>query len=104
MHGRSPADIPLLFLVNLSLQLWDGLATYYGVHLGVAEGNPLLQRLMQDWGVGWALVGAKLLTCGLLFCLQRLPHPVVPSALLFTALWYAVFSVVPWGVVFFVAP
>ena len=34
----------LLFALNVALQLWDGIATYYGLSLGVQEGNPLLRR------------------------------------------------------------
>src|SRR3989442_3918443 len=49
-----------LFLLNVVLQLFDGLSTYQGVHqLGWQENNPLVYALMGHCGRGWALLGAK---------------------------------------------
>ena len=47
-----------LLRVNLFLQAWDGLATYYGLSHGVQEGNPLLRSCIEYWGVSVTLVGA----------------------------------------------
>ena len=58
--------ISLLVVMNLSLQVWDGLATYYGLSQEVQEGNPFLRPCMAYWGVGVTLVGAKSAACVLL--------------------------------------
>ena len=55
--------IPLLFVVNLSLQAWDGLATNYGLALGVQEGNPLVRAIIEHLRTGWGLLSLKGLTC-----------------------------------------
>jgi hypothetical protein len=95
--------VHLLFLVNLGLQVWDGLASYYGLMwLGVAEGNPLMRALMAEWGVGWALVGAKGMACMCLFFVRSL-SPLSPGtwALTLTAGSYVVLSFLPWCTVLF---
>ena len=38
--------VAALVLTNLALQLFDGIATYVGVHAGFNEGNPLLYRIL----------------------------------------------------------
>ncbi len=75
--------ISLLVVMNLSLQVWDGLATYYGLALGVQEGNPLLRSCMEYWGVGVTLVGAKSAACVLLVFSVRI--------------WGEVLFPQPWG-------
>jgi hypothetical protein len=92
-----------LFVFNLGLQVWDGLATYLGMQLGVPEGNPLLRGWMGSWGVGWALVSAKTATCGLL-CLLRCLEDLFLSrvALTFTAGLYFCLSFLPWASVLLV--
>ena len=61
----SPSVVHTLFLVNVGLQLFDGLSTYHGLQLGWQEGNPLVHALMVHWGTGWALLGAKSAACAL---------------------------------------
>jgi len=98
----SPRLIPLLFIVNLSLQAWDGLATYYGLALGVQEGNPLIRAVIEDLGAGWALLSAKGLACGLLFVLRAFSqYGLCVEGLLLTAVSYFVFSFLPWCVLLF---
>src|SRR5213592_4617419 len=93
----SPRVVHTLFLLNLGLQLFDGLSTYQGVQLGWQESNPLLQALMGHWGVGWALLGAKSAACALLLLLRCLgPHPFTTRALSLTAACYFALSFVPW--------
>ena len=73
--------ISLLVVMNLSLQVWDGLATYYGLSHGVQEGNPLLRACMEYWGAGVTLVGAKSAACVFLVYLREvtsLRQPVGP--------------------------
>jgi len=97
MRRLSPETVPFLFLVNLGLQIWDGIATYHGLRLGFPEGNPLVRTLIAEWGLAFGLVGAKSTACGLLVSLRLLrAHPLIPHALMLTALWYATFSFLPW--------
>lgn len=97
MRRLSPQTVPFLFLINLGLQLWDGVATYHGLRLGFQEGNPLLRTLIADWGLGFGLLGAKSTACGILVSLRFLrAHPLTPHALLLTAAWYSAFSLLPW--------
>ena len=86
-----------LFLLNIVLQLFDGLSTYQGVHLGWREGNPLVHALMGHCGVGWALLGAKAAACALLLLLRCLgASSFVTMALRLTAGCYFALSFVPW--------
>jgi hypothetical protein len=86
-----------LFILNLVLQLWDGIATYHGVHLGVEEGNPLVRTSMLFWGVGEALFLWKGLACSLL-CMVRCigENFLTLFTFAFTAICYVVFSALPW--------
>ena len=93
--------IHFLFLVNLALQVWDGLATYHGLRLGVPEGNPLVRTWMEVWGVGWALISAKTTACGLLLFLRSLSNLLLSTwAMILTAGVYFSFSFLPWLLVF----
>ena len=43
------------FILNLFLQVFDGLLTYHVVSAGVPEANPLVDNAISAWGVGWGL-------------------------------------------------
>jgi hypothetical protein len=91
----------LLFLMNLALQAWDGVATYHGLRLGMLEGNPLVRAWIEVWGVGWALISAKTTACGLLLFLRRLSDlPLSTWAMTLTAGIYFSLSFLPWLLVF----
>lgn len=91
-----------LFLLNLGLQVWDGLATYHGIQLGIPEGNPLVRIWMEGWGVGWALVSAKTTACGLLLFLRCLGDLFLSRcAMTLTAGIYFSFSFLPWLLLLF---
>ena len=93
----SPRVVHTLFLLNLGLQLFDGLSTYQGVQLGWQESNPMLQALMMHWGVGWALLGAKSAACALLLLLRCLgTNRLIAQALTLTAAYYFTLSFLPW--------
>ena len=93
----SPRVVHTLFLLNLGLQLFDGLSTYQGVQLGWQESNPLLQALMMHWGVGWALLGVKSAACALLLLLRCLgTNRLIARALTLTAAYYFTLSFLPW--------
>jgi uncharacterized protein DUF5658 len=102
--SRTPSAeiLHYLFLLNLGLQLWDGLATYYGVQLGILEGNPLVRIWMGGWGVGWALVSAKTTACGLLLFVRCLGDLFLSRcAMTLTAGIYFLFSFLPWFLLLF---
>lgn len=91
---------PVLFsllLLNLVLQLFDGVATYAGLHLGIQEGNPLLRDAFAFWGLGTGLLLIKGHACGLLLMLYRLAsESLAVTALGMLAAVYSVCSLVPW--------
>jgi Domain of unknown function (DUF5658) len=68
-HGRvrtvpPPVEtVSRLVLLNVMLQTFDGLATYYGLSLGVQEGNPVMRAAMMHWGVAETLLGTKGVAC-----------------------------------------
>lgn len=90
-----------LVIVNVLLQVWDGVATYYGLSRGVQEGNPLLRSCMEYWGVGVTLVGAKSVACLFLCYLHEVAHLALSTwGLVFIMVSYFVCSFVPWLVLF----
>jgi Domain of unknown function (DUF5658) len=94
----STSRVSALLLLNFWLQAWDGIATYHGLQAGFTEGNPLLRAGMAHYGVGWTLLWAKGIACGLLWGVRRLgPHPLIPLAFALLALVYTAGSVLPWG-------
>lgn len=91
----------LLFL-NLWLQLFDGVATYFGVSAGYGEGNPLVAASFSHVGLVPALCLAKAYACGcllLIWALRRRSSLAVP-ALVGTAIAYLAASVAPWSAAF----
>ncbi len=93
-----------LFLLNITLQMFDAVATYQGIKMGVNEANPILVSAFHVFGVGPALLLFKAKACGLLFLLSRnRRHYLVLPALSLLAGVYVVFSLVPWMAKFSVA-
>jgi hypothetical protein len=94
--------ILLLMVMNLALQVWDGLATYYGLSQGVQEGNPLLRSCMEYWGVGVTLVGAKSAACVFVFSLYKVPYLSLSQwGLVLAAVSYVVGTFLPWCILLF---
>ena len=94
--------ISLLMVMNLALQVWDGLATYYGLSQGVQEGNPLLRSCMEYWGVGVTLVGAKSAACVFVFSLYKVAYLSLSQwGLVLAAVSYVVGSFLPWCILLF---
>jgi len=86
-----------LFLLNLCLQIFDGVATYEGLHHHWSEGNPILLQWMPFIGTGATLLLFKAKACGLLVILRRLgDQPFVHEALVVLATVYTFFSFIPW--------
>lgn len=86
-----------LFLVNIGLQVCDGLLTSFALSLGFQEGNPLIQATIDCWGPGWGITVWKAEACGMLVLLRGLArYPAAVVALAVTAGSYLVLSVLPW--------
>jgi hypothetical protein len=86
-----------LFVLNIALQLFDAVATYQGLRVGVQEGNPILVAAFATFGVVPALLLFKAKACGFLFLLNRHhAHRVVAPTLSFLAGVYCLVSLIPW--------
>jgi Domain of unknown function (DUF5658) len=55
-----------LLILNLTLQVFDGLFSYQLFSLGLGEANPLLAAAISEWSIVWGLLYNKLLACVLL--------------------------------------
>jgi Domain of unknown function (DUF5658) len=85
-----------LLLLNLTLQVFDGLFSYQIFSLGVAEANPLVAAAISEWSIVWGLLYNKLLACVLLiviFAVSQKQRLLAKRALAFTALVYAIVAV-----------
>src|SRR5262249_3788079 len=90
------ATIYRLLILNLLLQVFDGVATYNGVSIGMQEANPLLRDAFALWGMGLTLLLSKSLSCAVLLVLYWRPAGVLVAwgfALL--AVFFTVCSFVP---------
>ena len=86
-----------LFVLNLALQVFDGIATYQGLQHHWAEGNPLIVSWIPFLGTGGTLLLFKAKACGFLVLLRRLgSHPLVYESLVVLATVYTFFSFIPW--------
>lgn len=97
MQQHPERGILVLVVLNLALQLFDGVATYVGLQVGFREANPLLDWAFGQIGTGTALLLFKLHACACLLLLWHLrgSRLAVP-ALGMTAIIYAVCSFAPW--------
>jgi Domain of unknown function (DUF5658) len=90
-----------LLILNLALQLFDGVATYSGIQVGFREGNPLLLALFAKIGVGPALLLFKAKACGLLLLVhQTAPARLGVRVLQLLAAVYCLMSLGPWLAMF----
>jgi hypothetical protein len=88
-----------LFLLNIALQLFDGVATYAGMQMGVREANQLLCNAFAVLGVGPGLLLFKAFACGMLLLLYRnTGEEIGRPALTLLAVVYCACSLVPWSV------
>jgi hypothetical protein len=65
-----------LLVVNLLLQLFDGLASYHILSAGVPEENPIVASAIANWGVSGGLLYSKALGCALVVLIFLLRHKV----------------------------
>ena len=94
---QSQPAIVLLIILNLALQIFDGIATYVGWQR-FGEANPLLRAGFDAWGAGVTLVMAKIVAVALILVLARAGRPaLVGVGLSFTLVAYAALSLVPWA-------
>ena len=86
-----------LLILNLTLQVFDGLFSYQVFSLEAAEANPLVSAAIFTWGVIYGLLYKKILACTLLFLVFAFRHSL-PSltrrGLIVTASVYASVAVV----------
>jgi len=98
VDARTEGGLLALLLLNVALQLFDGLATYAGLQVGYGEGNPLIVRAMGALGPAAALTLVKLYACA---CLVAVWHArrtrLALPALVVTAAVYATCSLAPWS-------
>src|SRR5690242_9401201 len=97
MGAMSNSRLHQLFLLNLCLQIFDGVATYVGLQHHWSEGNPLLLSWMPFLGAGGTLLLFKANACAYLVILRRLARePYVYESLVVLATVYTFFSFLPW--------
>ena len=86
-----------LLVLNVALQLFDGIATYQGLRFGFREANPILVFAFGVLGVGPALLLFKAKACGLLVLLHRFtPAHVGIAVMRGLAAVYCLLSLGPW--------
>src|SRR4029077_1329429 len=60
------------FILNLLLQVFDGLLSYHVLSEGVPEANPFVSRAISEWGVAWGVFYSQTFACGVLFLIFAL--------------------------------
>jgi Domain of unknown function (DUF5658) len=98
--GRPSLFGDVVVIVFLLAQCFDGVFTYVGVlTFGLTiEANPLIATLMDTFGHGAALAGAKMIAAALGICLHlRQIH----GAVAVLAGFYIVVAIVPWIMILF---
>jgi hypothetical protein len=86
-----------LLILNLLLQLFDGVMSYRVLSAGVGESNPLIHTTIVNWGVIQGLFYHKILACVLLiliFVVGRRRELLATQALAITASVYTCFGLV----------
>ncbi len=88
-----------LFVLNIALQIFDGVATYQGLTAGWREANPVIAGVFEQLGIGPTLLLFKAMAGGLLVLLnQHRYNFLVAPGLSALAGTYFVFSLVPWSI------
>jgi hypothetical protein len=70
------ASLGQLLVINLLLQLFDGLASYQILAAGVPEENPVVAGAIANWGLFEGLLVSKGFACALLLVIFSLRHKV----------------------------
>jgi hypothetical protein len=82
-------------LLNLLLQVFDGVLTYQALSDGVPEANPLVNSAISAWGIVLGLLYWKTFACVLLLLMFALRHRrriLIIKAFALTAAVYAYVS------------
>ncbi len=94
---QRPGTFLLLVVLNLALQVFDGVATYVGWEQH-GEMNPILAAGFASFGAGPTLLAAKLMAIIFVLVLATTPRRSLATlglGITFTA--YTAFSLVPWS-------
>ena len=86
-----------LLILNLTLQVFDGLFSYQVFSLGAEEANPIVAAAISNWGVIYGLLYKKTLACLLLLLIFALRHRhvlLVKRAMVLTASAYTCVTLV----------
>ncbi len=90
-----------LLIANVLLQVFDAVATYNGIALGLKEGNPLLRAAFGFWGVGPTLLVLKSFGCTALAVVpMAMRLELAQGALGIVAGVYCSCSLIPWLAMF----
>ena len=90
-------QLAILVVLNLALQLFDGVATYVGWQQH-GEMNPILSAGFDHFGAGPTLFVAKATAILFVFVLASTPRrSLATGGLALTLTAYTVFSFVPWA-------
>jgi Domain of unknown function (DUF5658) len=63
-----------LLILNLTLQVFDGLFSYQTFLLGAGEANPFVSAAISSWGVTYGLLYKKIFACALLLLVFAFRH------------------------------
>lgn len=97
-----PTPTAVLVVLNLLMQVFDGIATYIGWER-FGEGNPLLRAGFESFGAFPTLVIAKLIAIMLILMVARMQRKIlVAGGLSLTFGAYLVMSFVPWSLNLFI--
>ena len=97
VESSAEAHLQRLLVLNIVLQVFDGVATYQGLRLGFEEANPVLVAAFNHLGVAASLLLFKLIACALLFLLHcTAPARVRLGIMRMLAAVYCVLSLGPW--------
>ena len=92
----SQVTLHQLLLLNVSLQIFDGVASYHGIP-GWGEGNPIIRDTIEHLGLEQALLLYKAKACGFLVLVRRLHDPGATLVVYGLAAGvYGGLSFVPW--------
>jgi hypothetical protein len=100
-NGPLRTAITILIVLNVALQVFDGIATYVGWQQ-FGEANPLLNAGFAYFGAGLTLAVTKIAAILILLWLARAPRPVlVATGLSGTFGAYTMLSLIPWSYLLF---
>ena len=83
LEGMSDLEVGLWVVVAASL-VGDVVTTFVGLHLGLAESNPIARSAIEGWGL-LGMLALKAFAVGVALCcrplLPRAYRPIIPAGL-----------------------